>query len=134
MSQENVELSLLMTDAWNRRDVEAMIELWDTEGVFYPAFEMLEGRTYRNPTEAREYFEGLAEFSDESHTELAEVHDLGDQVLGLGRVWFRFANGVELDQESASLSTWRNGKCVEARAWIGNTAHAEALEAAGLGE
>jgi ketosteroid isomerase-like protein len=102
--------------------------------VFYPAFEMLEGRTYRGPAEARQYFEGLAEFSEESRAEYTEVHDLGDQVLGLGRVWFRFANGVELDQESAGLSTWRNGKCVEARAWIGNTAHAEALEAAGLSE
>ena len=118
----------------NRRDVEASIALWDPEGVFYPAFEMLEGRTYRGPAEARQYFEGLAEFSEESHGEYPEVHDLGDQVLGLGRVWFRFANGVELEQESAFLQTWRNGKCVEGRAWVGHKARADALEAAGLSE
>ncbi len=29
MSQENVELILLGTDAWNRRDVEAVIALMD---------------------------------------------------------------------------------------------------------
>ena len=29
MSQENAERSLLALDAWNRRDVEATIELWD---------------------------------------------------------------------------------------------------------
>jgi ketosteroid isomerase-like protein len=119
MSQENVELALLMTDAWNRRDVEGVIELWDPEGVFYPAFEMPEGRTYRSPAEPREYFAGLAEFSEESRAEYTEVHDLGDQVLGLGGVWFRFAGGVELDQEAGGLWTWRDGKCVEARAWIG---------------
>ena len=31
MSQENVELTLLVIDAWNRRDVEASIALWDHE-------------------------------------------------------------------------------------------------------
>jgi hypothetical protein len=50
-------------------------------------------------------------------------------VLGLGHASIRFASGVELDEESAFLSTWRNGKCVEARTWL---SHADALEAAGL--
>jgi hypothetical protein len=52
-------------------------------------------------------------------------------VLALGHLWFRFASGVELDQEIAVLHTWRNGKCVEGRSWL---SHAEALEAAGLRE
>lgn len=134
MSQENVELTLLALDAWNRRDVEAAVALWDPEGVWYPPFEQLEGRTYRGPAEARQYYEDLAEFSEESHAELPEVHDLGDQVLGLGRIWHRFASGVELDQDVAFLLTWRNGKCAEARAWIGQAAHADALQAAGLSE
>jgi ketosteroid isomerase-like protein len=41
---------------------------------------------------------------------------------------------VELDQEVAVLHTWRNGKCVEGRAWLSHAAHAEALEAGGLRE
>ena len=45
MSEENVELTLLMSDAFNRRDVEAVVALWDEEGVWYPAMEALtEGR------------------------------------------------------------------------------------------
>jgi hypothetical protein len=71
----------------------------------------------------------VSEFSDESHTEYPEVHDLGDQVLGLAHLSVRFASGVELDQEIACLYAWCNGKCVEARAWL---SHAEALEAAEL--
>jgi hypothetical protein len=49
MSQENVELTLLATDAFNRRDVDAGLALWDKKGVWYPAIEALtEGRrTYR---------------------------------------------------------------------------------------
>jgi ketosteroid isomerase-like protein len=134
MSEENVELTLRLMDAWNRRDVEAMSELWDPEGVFFPAFEMLEGRTYRGAAEVRQYFEDLAEFSDESRADYSEVHEVGDRVLILARVWFRFKNGVELDQEAAYAVRWRNGKCIEGHAWIGHTAHAEALEAAGVSE
>jgi ketosteroid isomerase-like protein len=132
MSQENVELSLRLADAWNRRDGEATVALWDPEGVWYPPFEgITEGTTYRGHTGVRQYFEDLAEFTEENRAEYPEVRDLGDQVLGLGRAWFRFTSGVELDQEVGFLDTWRNGKCVEARAWLN---HAEALEAAGLQE
>jgi hypothetical protein len=74
----------------------------------------------------------LAEFSSEkSHGEYPEVHDLGDRVLGLGRISMRFASGIELDQEAATLLTWRDGECVAARSWL---SHAEALEAARLRE
>jgi ketosteroid isomerase-like protein len=133
MSEENVERSLLLVDAWNRRDVEAWVALWEPEGVWSPAFERItEGRTFRGHAEMRQVFGDMPEFSEESHAEFPEVHDLGDQVLGVGRAWFRFASGVELDQEVAFLLTWRrNGKCVEGRAWL---SQAEALEAAGLSE
>ena len=130
MSQENVELCLRYVDAWNRRDVEAATALFDPEGVWCPPLERItEGRIFRGHAEIRQSLERVAEFSEESHAEYPEVHDLGDQVLGLGRVWFRFASGVELDQEVAFLATARSGKLVEMRAWL---SYAEALKAAGL--
>jgi len=134
MSEENVELTRRLLDAWSRRDVEAEDVLWDSEGVFLPALENLEGRTYRGHAGVRQYFEDLAEFAEEEQFEHPELRDLGDDVLGLGRVWFRLANGDELDQASAFLTTWRSGRCVKARVWIGPDAHADALEAAGLSE
>jgi ketosteroid isomerase-like protein len=135
MSEENVELTLRLINAWNQRDVEAAIALSDPEALFIPPLEgITEGRTHRGHREVRQYYEDLAEFSDESHAEYAELRDLGDQVLVLGRIWIKFAGGVELDQELPGLYTWRDGKCVEARAWISNAAHAEALEATGLSE
>src|SRR5262245_26286931 len=82
---ENVELSLQLNDAWNRRDVDAVLALWDLEGMWYPALEeVTEGRTYRGHAGIRQYYEDLAEFSRQSDAEFPEVHDLADQVLGLG--------------------------------------------------
>jgi ketosteroid isomerase-like protein len=132
MSEENVNLSLLLADAWNRRDAEGVVALWDPEGVWYPPLEgIMEGRIYRGHAGLRQYFEDLAQFSEASRAEYPDVRDLGEQALALGRAWFRFAGGVELEQEIACLYRWRNRKCVEARAWL---SHAEGLEAAGLSE
>jgi ketosteroid isomerase-like protein len=132
MSRGNIELSLLAVDAWNRRDVESLIALADPEVVWHPALEeILEGKTYRGHAGMRQYFKDLAEEGAESRAELTEVRDVGDQVLGLGRMWFRSATGVELNQDIAFLHTWRDGKCIEARSWL---SHAEGLEAAGLRE
>jgi ketosteroid isomerase-like protein len=130
MSQENVELSIAALDAYNRRDVEALIALSDPKVIWSAAFEReTAGGTYRGHAGLREGMEALAEFSDESRAEFPEWRDLGEQVLGLGRFRLRFASGVELDQEAGGLFTWRDGKLLEVRSWI---SHAEALEAAGL--
>jgi ketosteroid isomerase-like protein len=133
MSQENVELTLRITDASNRRDVEAVVALWADEGVMYPAIEESTegGKTYRGHAGAHQYYQDLGDFSEESYFEFSEVYDLGDQVLGLGRLSMKFASGMELDHEGAALFTWRNGKCVEVRTWM---SRADALEAAGLSE
>jgi ketosteroid isomerase-like protein len=87
MSQENVELTMRLNSAFNRRDVEAAVALWDSEGVWSPAETILEGRAYRGHAGVRQYYEDLAEFSADGHAELAELRDLGDQVLGLGRIF-----------------------------------------------
>jgi ketosteroid isomerase-like protein len=117
MSQENVELMLRLTDAFNRRDVDEVVALWDPEGVWYPAIAVTaEGRqAYHGHAEVPLYFKDVADFAEELHGDLDEVHDLGDQVLALGRLSVKFAHGVELNQEAGGLTVWRNGKCVEAR-------------------
>jgi ketosteroid isomerase-like protein len=130
MSQENVELSKRVLDAWNRRDVEATIALADPEVVWHPVLEeTIEGQAYRGPAGLRQYYADLAEQGVESQGELAEFRDLGDRVLGLGRLSFKSSVGVELDSEVACIWKWSDGKCVEAQTWL---SHAEALEAAGL--
>ena len=133
MSEENVELTMRLTDAFNRRDVGAAVALWDDEGVLYPGLESSVGDRgpYRGRAGFRQYFAELAEFAEESIFEWSEVRDLGDQVLALGRVSITFASGVELDTDSGGVTTWRNAKCVRARIYM---SHAEAIEAVGLRE
>jgi ketosteroid isomerase-like protein len=132
MSEENVQLSKSVLGAWNRRDVEATIALASPEVVWHPVLEeTIEGQTYRGHAGLRQYYRDLAEQGLESQGELTEFRDLGDQVLGQGRLSFRSPTGVELDSEVACIWRWREGQCVEARTWLD---HAEALEAAGLSE
>jgi ketosteroid isomerase-like protein len=47
MSQENVELLHQVVAAWNRRDLDAYLQLVDPEGEFYAAWTRVEGGTYR---------------------------------------------------------------------------------------
>jgi ketosteroid isomerase-like protein len=132
MSQENVELTLRLNRAFNRRDAEAAVALWDAEAVWCPPIEgLVDGRSYRGHAGVRQFYRDLAEVSAQQRMDYSDVRDLGDRVLGLGRLQVRFMGGVELNQELAFLFTWRDGKCIEARAWI---SHAEALEAVGLRE
>ena len=58
MSEENVELTLLLTDAFTQADVDAVLALWDDDGVWTPAIEALtEGRrSYRGHAGMRQYF------------------------------------------------------------------------------
>jgi len=130
MSEENVQLSKRVLEAWNRRDVEATIALASPEVVWHPVLEeTIDGQTYRGHAGLRQYYKDLAEQGVESQGKLTEFRDLGDQVLGLGCLSFRSPTGVELDSEIACLWRWSEGRCVEARTWLD---HAEALEAAGL--
>jgi ketosteroid isomerase-like protein len=100
--------------------------------VWCPPIEgLVDGRSYRGHAGVRQFYRDLAEVSAQQRMDYSDVRDLGDRVLGLGRLQVRFMGGVELNQELAFLFTWRDGKCIEARAWI---SHAEALEAVGLRE
>jgi ketosteroid isomerase-like protein len=132
MPKENVELSKRLLDAWNRRDVDATTALADPGVVWHPVLEeTIEGQAYRGHTGVRQYYADLAEQGVESQCELVEFRDLGNRVLGLGRLSFKSATGVELDSEIACIWKWSEGKCVEAQTWL---SHAEGLEAAGLSE
>jgi ketosteroid isomerase-like protein len=131
MSEENLELTLLLTDAFNRDDVGAVLALWDDEGAWRPAIEGLaEGqKIYRGHAGMRQYYRDLADFARDAHVEWSEGYDLGEQVLVLGRLSMTFASGLSLDDEVAGLFTWRSARCVDARGWM---SHADALEAVGI--
>ena len=133
MSQENVETFRRMREPFNRRDVEAVLELLDPDVEWIPIMADLEGRVYRGHEEVRQWFEDLAVDWERFEVFNEKFYDLGDRVLTLGHWSARGrASGVELKHQAASwLTDFKGGRIVRLRTY---TNRAEALEAVGLSE
>jgi ketosteroid isomerase-like protein len=131
MSQENVDTVRRSLDAYAARDVESMLSFVDPNGELYSAIiGGAEGRVYRGHAGFRSWFAETQVAFEELRTELTEFRDLGDRVLGFGRVRARGReSGVELDSATGWLFTLRDGKIVRAEGYLDP---AKALEAAGL--
>ena len=134
MSQENVEAVIRFVDAYNRRDVEAMLEDLDPAVEWRPALPLLlgEATVYRGHEGAREWLRDLYDVLDEAHVEYSEIRDLGDRVLGIGRMRTRGkGSGAETDSPFAHVTDLKNGRAIRMWTYLDPE---EALEAAGLGE
>jgi ketosteroid isomerase-like protein len=135
MSQENVEQTKRAADAYNRRNVEALLEELDPEVEWHSALSILlsgKATVYRGHAGVREWFRELDEVLDEIHVEYTDIRDLGDRVIAIGRIRTRGrGSGVVTESPIAMVSDTRNGKSVRVRSYLDR---AEALEAAGLSE
>src|SRR6266513_2991360 len=92
MSQENVEQFKRGAEASNRRDIDALIDTLDAGVSWSPAFPVLLGgetKVYRGHDGVREMFRGFYDVVDEIHVEYSEIRDLGDRVVGIGRLRMR---------------------------------------------
>ncbi|MDQ4130540.1 MAG: nuclear transport factor 2 family protein [Actinomycetota bacterium] len=127
---ENTELVRKLIDAYNRRDVPALIAVCDSEVVFTSLMQGLEPRTYRGFGGALRYVETLTDAFEDLQLEPEELREVGDRVVGLGRMRGRGReSGAEVEREWAAVYALRDGKLV----WSGvyPTRH-EALQAVGL--
>jgi ketosteroid isomerase-like protein len=132
MSQENVEVVRAAFDAWNRGDHDTWLAAHDEEAEFYPLRAQLEGRSYNGHDGLRRFIVEMAEEWEEVRFELDEVRDVGERVVGFGRIRARGrASGVELDLPLGGVGVVRNNRIVYVRFF---SDPAEALEAAGLSE
>jgi ketosteroid isomerase-like protein len=133
MSQENVELAYRAVDAFNRRDLDAVLALADPDIEYFPRILELEGGgPFRGHDGVRRWWERwLAIFSDIS-TEIEEVQDLGNVTVARTRLrGHGIASGATLEQTAWQVAEWRQRKCVRYRIFANE---AEALKAAGLRE
>ena len=130
MSEENVEIVRQAVEKWNRGDPDAVSELMDDDVVL----RMAEGwpeRVYFGKAAARSFIEGWAETVGQE-TVIEEVIDGGAVVVLRQRVHLSgIQSGIEGDQRSTSILTFREGKVVMVEFFWD---HQEALEAAGLSE
>jgi ketosteroid isomerase-like protein len=131
MSQENVELYLRVIDAFNRRDLDALLALMDHDVEVVTRIAAMEGGLHGHDG-MRRWCENMFTAFPDYDIEVVEVRDLGDVTLASLRALGHGAGSdVPFEDLLWQASRWRRGKCVWWRAFETET---EALEAVGLRE
>jgi ketosteroid isomerase-like protein len=131
MSQENGELSYRTFDAFNRRDLDALLALMDGDVEIVSRLIPMEGRYYGHEGVLR-WQQNLNDVFPDWHGEPSEVRDFGDFTMAAVRVRGHGGeSGVPVDQVIWQVGEWRNGKLVRLSS---HDSEAEALEAVGLSE
>ena len=136
MSQENVELFRSASEAYNRRDVEARIEVAHPDVEWHPAaFRALigaEAAVYRQHDGMRQMFREVDESLAAAFTEWVDIRDLGERIIATGRFHSRGReSGAETVSPVAVVADFAGGKVLRVRTYFDLK---EALEAAGLSE
>jgi ketosteroid isomerase-like protein len=135
MSQENVEAFKRGSDAANRRDIEPLLAVVDPDVEWHPAMAALlsgEGTTYRGHEGVRDWLRDQEEAFAQSRIDYSEIRDLGERVVAIGRLRARGKeSGAETDSPVAWVVEFKNGKVIQAKAYLDPE---KALEAVGLSE
>ncbi|MCC6178368.1 MAG: nuclear transport factor 2 family protein [Chloroflexi bacterium] len=135
MARENVEAFKRFIAAFNRRDVEAILEDVDPGVEWRPASAVAlggEATVYRGhagvPDALRDLYGSFAELE----IEISNYHEAGDTVVGTGRIRTRGKeSGAEVVSPFGAVFRCRNAKATEIRSYLDPQ---EAREAAGLSE
>jgi ketosteroid isomerase-like protein len=133
MSQQNMETVRLAFQAFNERDVDAMLVNWadDVEMRLVGGFADLMGTEFRGHEGVRRWFgEWIANV--DVRAEVEEIHDAGDRVVVIARaVGAGEASGAPVTLRGGQIYTFRGGLVVAVENYYDAD---EALEAAGLSE
>jgi len=125
MSRENLDLTVLMYEVFNSRDLDAMLVLIHDEVESQPRIGALEG-DYRGHEGVRRWWSNLLDFLPDYTAEVGELQDLGDMTLGQIRGRGHGAASTTRVVETWWQSTrWRDGRCIW---WRNFATEAEALE------
>ena len=132
MSQENVEVVRRVSDAYNRRDVEAMLDELHPEIEWYPWLQVQLGggaTVYRGHQGVRDGVRDGEDAFSEVRAELSEVRDLGDRAFAIGHLRGRGKeSGAITESAIAWIVEFRSGKVIRVREFLDPE---KALEAAG---
>jgi ketosteroid isomerase-like protein len=120
-------------EAFNRRDAEAMLALYDAEIELVPITAAMEGRVLRGPDDVREFLRGIELDWEVFEARPQQFYEGPDWGLALGTWQARGrGSGLELNsQPGAWLARIRGGLIYR---WRTHTERAAALEDLGLGE
>ena len=114
MSQEDVDTVRANYDAFNRGDVQTVLDSLDPEVEWIePGGGAAPSGTFRGPDSVgREIFARVPETFDEFTAEPDEFRDEGDRVVVTGRFRGRSKGGEELDASFEHVNEIRDGKIV----------------------
>jgi ketosteroid isomerase-like protein len=127
----------LASEAYNRRDLDAVVIGWHPNCEYLPGREWIEAGLvepcYRGLKGYREYVATTSEvWGAENYLIPLELIDLGDRFVVLANVPTRAqASGVSLTEAFAYVATLRDGRPIRFQEYFD---HAEALKAVGLEE
>jgi len=132
LSQESVRMARELIEAWNRRDIDALLAAAAPDVEWTPTGPAaIESSVYRGPEEIARGFESTWQGWDEFRFEESEIRDLGQSAL-FGRATVRgAASHVRLDQEWAVLIAFTDRAVTSLRAF---PASRDGLAAVGLEE
>ncbi|HEU0023632.1 MAG TPA: nuclear transport factor 2 family protein [Thermoleophilaceae bacterium] len=131
MSQENVDLTRRAFQAFDERDLEALLAILDDHVVAFPILAGMEGG-YHGHAGIRRWWAALLGTFPDFRAEVLEVRDLGDSTLAVLRLRGRGAESdTPVDARAWHVTEIRHGKCIGWRVYSSET---EALEAMGLSE
>ena len=127
----------LGSEAYNRRDLDAVVIAYHPEIEYRPARAWVEAGffepCYRGPEGYRKYVAITAEvFGGEVYFKPVELIDLGERIVVLATAPMRAqASGIPLTESFAYVSTMKDGRAIRLEEYYD---HAEALEAVGLSQ
>ena len=132
MSPQNVEVVERLLEAFNRRDVDGFVDAATPDFVWSPSVVAVDGEIFRGREGIETYFGRMSDAWAEFKTLADDVRDLGQRVLWVGRLRGRGrSSGATVEVPLSILYELRNGKISGMHSFLD---HAEALEAAGLGQ
>ena len=112
MSEENIELVRRAFDAYNRGDLDAVLDAYAPDAVVdWSNSRGLEARVFRGHGEIRRFTEGFLETFEEVRTEFMTRSRSRKASCSLENVaYLRGRDGIEIQARSAWLITVRDGK------------------------
>ena len=121
MGEDRRELLRRAVEAYNRRDVEALLRELDPEVDWIPALPGSLGEipSYHGREGIAQMFEDLFEALDEIHFEVEGMRDLGDRVVAIGYVRTRGkASGVVTESPYAAVVDIRDSRGTRVRGYL----------------